>query len=157
MLELPTNICQGCVIGFIRYNRYTENEFIVGRIVELRTSSITYEYQGSNGLERTTLYYYDEKKEISFFSLKEELLSIEGFKYSDGVWISPNGQIHISKNIGKSKKEWNLKVFDKDGNLDLFVNFDYIHELQFFCIANQTELDIKFGNIRIIYQDDFKP
>jgi hypothetical protein len=158
MQELPINICRGCVIGFVRHVRYTETEFIIGRVVEQKSNySITYEYQGSNGLERITSYYYDENKEFFFLSLKEELLSLEGFKCSDGVWISPNEQIHISKNTGKSKKEWNLKVFDEDGNLDLFVNFNYIHELQFFCIANQTELGIKFGNIRIVYQNDLKP
>lgn len=157
-MEQINNFCTGCVVGFERYMGYSKpHKKEIGRIKVNTDTYTTFEFQSDSGLDTTSIYNYSEPKKFILLPLKEELLSLEGFEeFSTNVWESPNKLIFISRNEKGSKKEWNLKIFDENQKLDLFVNFNYLHELQFFCLANQTELNFKFGTIRLVYEKEIQ-
>ena len=142
-------ICVGSILGINKYSWNKSVRYIV-RVTDVSGNHISGLCQSTTG--KSTLNVYSSEQIIKL-PLTEELLDSTAFFHRvDNEWKSPNDLVVIS-NSEEFEKKWNIKIFDDKHNLIFYSIFDYVHELQFFCYLHKVDLDLKYGTVRVLYQD----
>ena len=143
-------ICIGSVLGINR-KFYRENQKCIIRVTSVSENNLCGIYQSNPGRASINVY---SSSEVVKLPIKEEVLdSTKFFNRVNNEWISSDSLVVVSKNSEKFEKKWNIKIFDENHNLIFYSIFDFVHELQFFCFLHKINIDLKYGTIRLLYQD----
>lgn len=143
-MESLNKLCIGGIIGSIKEGYRDSYTKTIGRINEIGSRYIVAEYQTSE--KKDTTYIYTSYGFV-FLPVTEEFLEIEGFnKLENDIWVNSDESIQISIEDG----HWVLKLV-KNSRYVLISDFEYIHELQFYCFQHDIPLNVRLGDCRILY------
>jgi len=155
-MESWNKIHIGTTLGFFVY-RYVGWQFQIGRVTYTSKGSISFETQKrdyqSGGFEQMNCCNIERIVELP---INNEILKASGF-----VQITPENDFPYWKNstgeieIYESKQHftgWNV-IIRKAARVVLSAEFQYLHELQEYCIQHDVDPNIRLADVILIYKD----
>lgn len=134
--------------SYILVNIHGNNK-VVGRVYEISSNYIYFNFQSLFGLDSSSCTTYNHYNEVYGLEFLEEIFELENWEYDESSekWIEPtNRQISISKNPDGYSKPW--KVHIDNSNMD----FTYFHELQAYCNISGVYLQFRLGSVNYAWK-----
>lgn len=145
-MELPFN--QLLLGSYILVNIHGNNK-VVGRIYEISTNYIYFNFQSLFGLDTSSCTTYNHYNEVYGLEFLEEIFELENWEYDESSekWIEPtNRQISISKNPDGYFKPWRVHINNS------YMDFTYFHELQAYCNISNVYLQFRLGSVNYAWK-----
>lgn len=155
-MESWNKIHIGTTLGFYTY-KYAGWQFQIGRIIHTARDYVQFEVQRcdyqSGGLDVISCYNIERIIELP---INVEILKISGFvqitpENDPPYWKNSTGEIEIYESK-QNFTGWNV-IIRKAARVVLSAEFQYLHELQTYCIQKDTELNIRLADVMLIYKD----
>lgn len=145
-MELSFN--QLLLDSYILVNIHGNNK-VVGRVYEISTNYIYFNFQSLFGLDTSSCTTYNHYNEVYGLEFLEEIFELENWEYDESSekWIEPtNRQISISKNPNGYSKPWRVHIDNSD------MDFTYFHELQAYCNISGVKLQFRLGSVNYAWK-----
>lgn len=153
-MELCSKICIGSIVGYKKIPYYGNPVSYIGKVISVGEKSLSVIYQNEAG--RSCINIYSLEKIVQLPLTEELLNNTISFRKEEDKWISNDNIVVITKNKQGSKHKWKVEIYNENSELISLANFDYLHELQFYCYESDYKLDIKLGTVTILYEEYVK-
>ena len=134
--------------SYILVNIHGNNK-VVGRVYEISTNYIYFNFQSLFGLDTSSCTTYNHYNEVYGLEFLEEIFELENWEYDElsNEWIEPtNRQIRIRKNTDGYSKPWRVHIDNS------YMDFTYFHELQAYCNISGVKLQFRLGSVNYAWK-----
>lgn len=134
--------------SYILVNIHGNNK-VVGRVYEISTNYIYFNFQSLFCLDSSSCTTYNHYNEVYGLEFLEEIFELENWEYDElsNEWIEPtNRQIRIRKNTDGYSKPWKVHIDNS------YMDFTYFHELQAYCNISNVYLQFRLGSVNYAWK-----